>query len=72
MTCVHCKGVLVRGAAPFSIDRKGVHVHWEAVAAWVCEQCGEPVFEEAEVDRILNALVVLEAGAPPMASHPSA
>jgi hypothetical protein len=31
-------------------------VHWDAVPAWVCEQCGESYFESAEVARIQRAL----------------
>jgi hypothetical protein len=31
------------------VDRNGYHVHWDAVPAWVREQCSEPYFESAEV-----------------------
>lgn len=41
-----------RGTAPFHIDRKGIHLSLDDVPAWVCRQCGEPYFEEAEVDSI--------------------
>jgi YgiT-type zinc finger domain-containing protein len=41
-----------RGTAPFHIDRKGIHLSLDDVPAWVCKQCGEPFFEEAEVDSI--------------------
>jgi YgiT-type zinc finger domain-containing protein len=60
MECLHCKGRLIRATAPFSIDRKGYHVVWEAVPAWVCTQCGEPLFEPHEVDSIQRALAALE------------
>ena len=60
MECLHCKGRLVRSKAPFSIDRKGCHVVWEAVPAWICTQCGEPLFEAQEVESIQRALVALE------------
>lgn len=43
---------MLRSTAPFSIDREGYHVHWDAVPAWVCEQCGEAYFEAFEVERI--------------------
>jgi YgiT-type zinc finger domain-containing protein len=56
MECIHCKGQMKRGTAPFSFDRNGYHVSWDAVPAWVCTQCGEPFFESREVDLILNAL----------------
>jgi YgiT-type zinc finger domain-containing protein len=41
-----------RGTAPFHIDRKGIHLSLDHVPAWVCKQCGEPYFEESEVDSI--------------------
>ena len=54
--CVHCKGDLERRPAPFHVDRKGVHVSWDALPAWVCTQCGEPYFEPAIVDAIQKTL----------------
>ncbi len=47
---------MVRGHAPFSVDRKGYHISWESVPAWVCTQCGEALFEENEVLHIQKAL----------------
>lgn len=60
MECIHCKGRLRRAVAPLSIDRKGYHVHWDAIPAWVCTQCGEPTFEAREVARIQSALSELD------------
>jgi YgiT-type zinc finger domain-containing protein len=60
MECIHCKGRMKRGTAPFSLDRNGYHVSWDAVPAWVCTQCGEPFFEAREVDLIQNALRELD------------
>jgi YgiT-type zinc finger domain-containing protein len=56
MQCIHCKGRMKRGTAPFSLDRNGYHVSWDAVPAWKCTQCGEPFFEAREVDLIQNVL----------------
>ena len=56
MKCVHCQGVMRRGAAPLHIDRKGCHVTLDSVPAWLCEQCGEPFFEEREVAAIQDLL----------------
>ncbi len=56
MKCVHCQGVMRRGTAPLHIDRKGCHVTLDSVPAWVCEQCGEPFFEEREVAAIQDLL----------------
>ena len=52
MKCIHCQGEMKWGTAPFHIDHKGCHLVLDAVPAWVCEQCGEPFFEEHEVDAI--------------------
>ncbi len=56
MECFHCKGKMIRGVAPFSADRKGYHISWESIPAWVCSQCGEALFEENEVNHIQKAL----------------
>lgn len=60
MECLHCKGRLVKGTAPFSVDRGGYHLHWDAIPAWVCTQCGEPLFEGHEVDVIQEAIRALD------------
>lgn len=60
MQCIHCQGKMERSTAPFSVDRKGDHVSWDAIPAWVCTQCGEPYFESCEVERIQKALAALE------------
>ena len=60
MECIYCKGRMERATAPFSIDRKGYHIYWDAIPAWVCTQCGEPYFEAREVDLIQKALSVLD------------
>ena len=60
MQCMHCKGRLKHGTAPFSLDRNGYHVSWDAIPAWVCSQCGEPLFESREVDLIQKALAELD------------
>ena len=60
MECLSCKGRLLKGTAPFSIDRGGYHLHWDAVPVWVCSQCGEPLFEAHEVQVIQDALKALD------------
>lgn len=56
MECLHCKGKMIQGSAPFSADRNGYHISWESIPAWVCTQCGEALFEENEVNHIQKAL----------------
>jgi YgiT-type zinc finger domain-containing protein len=60
MECIHCKGQMKRDRAPFSVDRHGYHVSWDAIPAWVCTQCGEPLFEVREVDLIQKAMRELD------------
>jgi YgiT-type zinc finger domain-containing protein len=60
MECLYCKAKMKKGTAPFSIDRNGYHISWDAIPAWVCEQCGESLFETQEVDTIQSALEVLD------------
>lgn len=61
MECMYCKGEMRQSSAPFTVDRRGYHIHWDAIPAWVCEQCGEPYFEEREVETIQRALSVVDA-----------
>jgi YgiT-type zinc finger domain-containing protein len=60
MECLYCKGNMVYTTAPFSVNRKGYHITWDTIPAWVCTQCGEPLFEEKEVTHIQNALRKLD------------
>ena len=52
MRCIYCQGEMRLGTAPFNINRKGYHLMFDAIPAWVCPQCGEVYFEETEVQRI--------------------
>ena len=54
--CVHCRGDMEPSTAPFSVDRNGYHVSWDALPAWICTQCGEPYFEAPVVDAIEQTL----------------
>jgi len=57
---MYCQGKMQRGTAPFHVDRKGYHVLWDEMPAWVCSQCGEAYFEPAEVKAIQAALKELD------------
>ncbi len=61
MKCLCCKAQMRRGTASFSIDRNGYSVSWESIPAWVCDQCGEDLFETREVDLIQEALDGLDS-----------
>ncbi|HMM80518.1 MAG TPA: type II toxin-antitoxin system MqsA family antitoxin [Pyrinomonadaceae bacterium] len=63
MECMYCKGKMKRGTAPFHIDRKGYHLVFDSVPAFVCEQCGEVYFDEPEVDSMQEAIRAVDAQA---------
>lgn len=56
MKCLYCQGAMARGTAPFHIDRKGYHLILDTIPAWVCSQCGEAYFEEAEAEAIQQVI----------------
>jgi YgiT-type zinc finger domain-containing protein len=49
-----------RGTAPFSVSRGDYQIHWNAIPAWVCTQCGEPYFEAEEVAHVQQALAAVD------------
>jgi len=51
---------MTRCTAPFTIDRKGYHIHGDAIPAWVCTQCGEPFFEVRETESVQIVLDLLD------------
>ena len=63
MECMYCKGKMKRGTAPFHIDRKGYHLVFDSVPAFVCEQCGEVYFDEPEVDSMQEAVRAVDVQA---------
>jgi YgiT-type zinc finger domain-containing protein len=64
---MYCQGEMVRETVPFHIDRKGVHLSLDEVPAWVCKQCGEPYFEESEVDSIQSLIKAVDQEASKLA-----
>lgn len=56
MKCLYCKGTLARKKVSYTATRKGYHLIIDDVPAWVCEQCGEPLFDEKTVDLIQEML----------------
>ena len=60
MKCIHCQGTMKRGRAPIHIDRDGCHITIDNVPAWICEQCGEPLFEEQEVEAIQDIVKAVD------------
>jgi YgiT-type zinc finger domain-containing protein len=66
--CYYCKGKMARKAAPFYVNRKGYHLIFDAVPAWVCTQCGEAYFEEREVEEIEDAIRAVDQQAEKIAA----
>jgi len=60
MTCFHCHAELRRGTATFTDSRRGYVLVLQDLPAWVCPQCGEPLFEEAAVEGIQTVLKTLD------------
>jgi YgiT-type zinc finger domain-containing protein len=52
MECIHCHGTLKRGRTSYVVNRKGYHLIIDNVPAWICEQCGEALFDEETVESI--------------------
>ena len=44
----------------YTAFRQGYHLIIDDVPAWVCEQCGEPLFDEQTVDVIQDMLRAVE------------
>jgi YgiT-type zinc finger domain-containing protein len=61
MECLYCKGTLIRKWVSYTATRKGYHLIIDDVPAWVCEQCGEPLFEEETVEAIQRVLQGVDA-----------
>jgi YgiT-type zinc finger domain-containing protein len=59
---MYCKGNLARKRASYTGTRKGYHLIVNDVPAWVCEQCGEPLFDEEIVDAIQDMLGQVDRG----------
>jgi YgiT-type zinc finger domain-containing protein len=60
MKCFHCQAELQRGSATFTDSRKGYVIVLHELPAWVCPQCGEPLFEETAVEGIQTVLQTLD------------
>lgn len=52
MECSFCKGKMVKGKTSYMVNRRGYHLVIDNVPAYICQQCGEPHFEPAGVEKI--------------------
>lgn len=60
MECAYCKGQLKKSEAPFTVERADYQIHWNALPAYVCTQCGEPAFEENALQLIQKSVESIE------------
>ena len=56
MKCLHCQSELKRGTATFTDSRNGYVIALQDIPAWVCIQCGEPMFDADAVSGIQDLL----------------
>lgn len=52
---------MVRKKVSYTATRQGYHLIIDDVLAWVCEQCGEPLFDEETIDTIQGMLREISA-----------
>ena len=69
MECQYCKGELARELVSYSANRKGYHLIIDDVPAWVCQQCGEPLYDEETVDAIQEMLREVDVRLEKLATH---
>ena len=56
MKCFHCQGELERGLTTFTDSRRGYVIVLQEIPAWICLQCGEPLFDREAVRGIQDLL----------------
>lgn len=64
MNCLLCQGELRPGKTAYAINRRGYHLIIDDVPAWVCSQCGEPLFGEKQVNAIQQIVRKMDAEMP--------
>ena len=45
-----------RGRTTYTFNKRGYHLVLDDIPAWICAQCGEPYFEDEEIDAIQGVL----------------
>ena len=62
MECSHGKSDLEPGRTTYTANRHGYHLRIDDIPAWICQQCGKPVFEQRVVEAIQQLLMTLDEG----------
>jgi YgiT-type zinc finger domain-containing protein len=60
MECSHGKSDLEPGRTTYTVNRHGYYLRLDDIPAWICQQCGEPIFEERVVEAIEYLLMRLD------------
>ena len=60
MKCPHCQAELKRGTATFTENRNSYVLILEDIPAWICVQCGEPLFDSDVVRGIQDVLHAID------------
>ena len=61
MKCLYCHAELVQKNVSHTINRSGYHLIIDDVPAWVCEQCGEMMFDEPVVEAMQKMVEQMDA-----------
>jgi YgiT-type zinc finger domain-containing protein len=60
MECPNCFGTLEKGKASYVVTRNNYHLIIDQVPAFICVQCGEPLFTEEAVRLVQTMLKALD------------
>lgn len=52
MECLYCGGQMERSVSSYTVDRQGYHLFLREIPAYICSQCGEKHFGDAEVEAV--------------------
>ena len=61
MECLNCGGPLQVGKASYVVNRHGYHLIIDDVPAFICAQCGQPLFTEDAVQLVQQMIYSLDA-----------
>jgi YgiT-type zinc finger domain-containing protein len=61
MECLNCGGPLQVGKASYVVNRHGYHLIIVEVPAFICAQCGQPLFTEDAVQLVQQMIYSLDA-----------
>ena len=71
MECYSCHGTMTKGTTTYTVNRKGYHFIIHDVPAWVCQQCGEALFEEETVDAVQQLIRTMDVGVTRLVTQPA-